>query len=168
MRRKPANPIEPCDARRLEALAIHYVARYATTEMRLRNYLRRKQESMGDDAVDMPLTETIVQKMVALGFVDDSSFAESRAATLFRRGYGARRVNAALHQAGIVGDTAQAAVLATPVSSRAAVEIYAQRRKIGPFSGLSPTKEVRQKAIAKLMRAGHDYDDVMDVLADWR
>ena len=46
-------------------------------------------------------SSALVERMAALGYVDDRAFAAARAAALGRRGYGERRVGEALRAAGI-------------------------------------------------------------------
>ena len=164
---KHAKAPKAYDAVGLERLAMHYVARYATSETRLRGYLLRKL-TMGDEPESSALiVATIVAKMVRLGFVDDPAYAEMRAGALLRRGYGARRVAGAFRDAGIAAEVVHTAIEAVPISSSEAAERYAKRRRIGPYADAIPTRELRQRAIAKLLRAGHSYDDSLAVFNGW-
>ncbi len=156
----------PLDQAGLERLALHYVARYATTSAKLRDYLQRKcreRETVGSTDV-----AALVAKIVEMQFVDDAAFATSRAASLARKGYGARRIGLALRQAGIDADTANEVLTAAPLSGVESAQRYAQRRRLGPYSGLTPSKESRQRAIAALLRAGHSFDDAREALNGWR
>jgi regulatory protein len=91
----------PLDAARLEELALAYVARFATSAAKLEAYLKRKLRERGWDGADAPPLTALVDKMVANGFVDDAAFARAKSGTLLRRGYGKRRIDQALHAAGI-------------------------------------------------------------------
>src|SRR5688572_30188546 len=92
----------PLDEGSLERLALRYAERYATSRAKLARYLLRKTRERGwRGATDAPPIEAIVARMAGLGYVDDSAFATARAATLTRRGLGARRVAADLKAAGI-------------------------------------------------------------------
>lgn len=137
---------------------MRYVARYATSEAKLANYLRRKvaERGWGDDTASAPI-DAIVARCVDLGFVDDRSFAEARVRTLSARGYGGRRVGVALSLAGI--DRALAAELAPDAEvARAAAETYARRRRFGPFAKEPPTDDALRRQFAAMVRAGHDYE----------
>ena len=76
---------------------------------------------------------------------------------LLRRGYGARRVSQALHHAGV--DTgALDGVEPSEAEGRAAALAFARRRRLGPFGERSSDPKRREKQLAALVRAGHDFD----------
>lgn len=149
--------MRPLDAARLEALAMRYVGRYATTESRLARYLRRKVGERGWGSETPVPVDDIVAKMVRLGFVDDFSFAAQRTTALTRRGYGGRRIAQSLNAAGI--DREMAATLAPDAESAlAAADSYARRRRFGPYAAGPVDPDTRRKHFAAMVRAGHDYD----------
>lgn len=147
----------PLDAAALEALALAYAARFATSAARLAAYLERKlaargaAEGLPEDAI-----EAVVGKLVALNYVDDAAFAEARAGGLLRRGYGARRIGAALAQAGVAASL-RAASLPDAAAARRAALAFAIKRGLGPFGAARPDRAQAQKQIAVLLRAGHDF-----------
>jgi regulatory protein len=94
----------PLDRAGLDRLAIAYVGRYATTRAKLAAYLRRKLAERGWEGPGPAPVEAIVERCAELGYVDDRAFAEARAVSLTRRGYGPRRLAAALLGAGIEPD----------------------------------------------------------------
>ncbi len=163
----PKSPAKSYDTAALERLAMHYVARYATSQTRLRGYLLRKLGRSDDDGAEPPDIERIITKMVDLGFVDDSGYARMRAATMLRRGYGARRIGDALRHDGIAEEGASSAISNSGISPLEAADIYARRRRIGPYSPHSSTPDARQRAIAALLRAGHSYSDISVIFARW-
>ena len=139
----------------LEQAALRYVARYATTRAKLAAYLERKLRERGWAGAAPPDLGALVGRMAALGYVDDRAFARSRAAALARRGYGPRRVAAALQAAGVAGDDlGEAGALAAAAAWDAAMR-FARRRRIGPFAAEAPDRAGRDKAYAALRRAGH-------------
>jgi regulatory protein len=161
---------KPLDEASLERLAMHYVARYATTESKLQDYLSRKykmRENEEEQSDSATIIAPIVAKMVALGFVNDLAYGEMKTGALLRRGYGARRIKGALQQAGIAQNVSDDLIAAAPVTSLDAALTYAKRRRIGPYSAQPPTREAHQRAIATLLRAGHSYDDARAVLEPW-
>lgn len=107
-RQRPRRKVpKPLDATRLEELALAYVARFATSAGKLSDYLRRKLRERGWDGEGAGegdhagVVAGIVGRFVALGYVDDATFARGKAQGLLRRGYGARRIDQALGAAGI-------------------------------------------------------------------
>jgi len=145
----------PLDARGLEQAALFYAGRYATTRAKLAAYLVRKLRERGWAEAQPPPVETLVERMAALGYVDDRAFANARAGALTRRGYGARRVGQVLRAAGIgEEDSAEARKMAEQGAFDAALR-FAERRKIGPFSTAEADRPARDKAAAAMLRAGH-------------
>ncbi|PTQ09399.1 RecX family transcriptional regulator [Sphingomonas oleivorans] len=146
----------PLDAEGVERLALSYVGRYATTRAKLRAYLMRKLDERGWGGEGAPPVDGLVDRFAALGYVDDRAFAEARAASLGRRGYGARRVADALRAAGIEEpDAAEARDAAAADALRSALA-FARRRRIGPFAREEADQDVRRRALAAMLRAGHD------------
>lgn len=146
----------PLDAAALERVALRYVERYATTRAKLRRYLAGKIRERGWAGETPPPIDDITLKFAGLGYVDDVGFASARAAILTRRGYGVHRVSGALRAAGIdPADAADAEQAARNTAWEAALT-FARRRKIGPFAIETPDRQGREKAIAAMLRAGHD------------
>jgi regulatory protein len=145
----------PLDADALQRAALFYAGRYATTRAKLATYLGRKLRERGWSGAEPPPVEELVERMATLGYVDDRAFASARASALSRRGYGARRVGAALREAGIAEeDAADAREIASSEAWQAALR-FAQRRRIGPFSQTEADRPAREKALASMLRAGH-------------
>src|SRR5436190_1265675 len=86
----------PLDAAGLERLGLFYAGRYATTRTKLADYLRRKVRERGWIGAGAPPVEALVERFAGLGYVDDAAFAEAKAGSLLRRGYGENRVAQAL------------------------------------------------------------------------
>ena len=135
-----------------------YVGRFATTRAKLATYLRRKIMEKGWDAPQAPAIEPLVERLAALGYIDDAAFALSRARSLGARGYGERRVDQALRQAGVdEADGAPAKEAASDGATAAAIR-YAQRRRLGPFALERPDPKARDRALSAMIRAGHRFD----------
>ena len=150
-------PRPPLDAARLEALALAYVGRYATTQAKLAAYLERKLRTGGWGGDEPPPVAAIVDRLAALGYVDDRAFAEVRGNSLLRRGFGPARVGAALKAAGIDEDDAAPVREAAHAGAREAALALARRRRIGPYAPSPPDRDAQRRAIAILVRAGHDF-----------
>lgn len=149
--------MRPLDAAKLESLALHYVGRFATTEARLKSYLARKVKARGWTEDEPPPFDTIVGKFVSAGYINDAEFADARARSLARRGYGHRRLAQALDSAG-VSRTITQALAPDETTAREAAEIFARRRRLGPFAEGDMTPADRRRHFAALVRAGHDFE----------
>jgi regulatory protein len=149
---------QPLDLAALNALALGYLGRYATTRAKLHNYLARKVASRGWEGEGDPPFEAIVERCAELGYVDDASFAAARAAALTRRGFGEQRVAAALRTAGIDRETAAPAREVARENKLAAALAFARRKRIGPFGSESIEPDTRRRGFAALVRAGHPPD----------
>lgn len=159
--RKPARPL---DAAALDALALAYVARFATSGGRLSAYLMRKLRERGWDGETAPDVPALVERMVGRGYVDDAGFAQARGAGMMARGFGARRIAQTLRHDGIAAPLL-AGASGNPHDRRVAALAFARRRRLGPFgkgsadaaqdghSRLDPKLRARQ--VAAMLRAGH-------------
>ncbi|KQM18767.1 regulatory protein RecX [Novosphingobium sp. Leaf2] len=170
-RNRPEGP-PPISPSRLEELALAYVARFATTQAKLRTYLQRKLRERGWGGEGAPPIDDLVERYVTLGYVDDASWARMKTGSLLRRGYGARRVGVALGQAGVAQDLQ---VRPAQGEQRRAALVLARRRRLGPFALQPLDRPLREKHIAAMLRAGHPLDiarrivesDDADALEEW-
>ena len=143
----------PLDAASLRDLALAYVARYATTEARLRRYLQTKLRARGWAGEAPPPVDALIARCAEQGFVDDAAFGEGRTRSLAARGYGPRRVAAGLAAAGIARDMARG--LAEGIAAAGAARRYAERRRFGPWDREPADPARRQRQFAAMLRAGH-------------
>lgn len=152
------SPPPPLDAERLERLALFYVERYAVTRAKLIAYLVRKLRERGWEGEAAPQTESLADRFVELGYIDDAAFAAARAGALGRRGYGVRRVGQALRAAGIAEADSEEALEEARDGAWAAAVRFAERKRLGPFAAERPDRIGREKALAAMLRAGHPMD----------
>jgi regulatory protein len=156
-------PSRPLDAARLEELALAYVARFATTAVRLERYLGRKLRERGWDDAHEPDLAALVGRLAALGYIDDAAFAQSRSRSLLRRGYGPRRVHHALGEAGIASEVREA-VRPGEAAARHAALALARKRGFGPFGRDRPDRQQRERQLAAMLRAGHSLDSAREMV----
>lgn len=148
----------PLDSAALELLALHYVGRYATTRAKLAAYLDRKLRERGWNGEKPADPHAIAERFSELGYINDRAFAEARAESLARRGYGARRISEALKTAGIVAeDSFSARQIANEKGWEAALR-FARRKRIGPYAVSELDEISRRKAFAAMIRAGHPFE----------
>lgn len=152
-------PRPPIGQAQLDELALAYVSRFATSRARLVAYLDRKLRERGWEGEGAADPQAVADRLCALGYVDDASFAAGRARSMARRGYGQRRVVQSLAALGIAEpDRAEALAIADEQQILAALR-FARRRRLGPFAPVRPNPGDRtaiDKAMGAMIRAGHD------------
>lgn len=159
MSRHPAKtPPPPLNMERMRGLALHYVGKYATSQAKLSNYLRRKINERGWDDVSGPDVDALTERLCDLGYINDAQFAEARSRTLVRRGFGKRRLDDDLRAAGIAEKDGANARAEAEASRFTAAENFARRKRIGPFATEAASPEKRQKQLQAFLRAGHAFD----------
>ena len=160
-----ARAVRPLDPTRLEELALHYVARFATTAKGLERYCRRKLRERGwSEDEPQPDVAALVERFVRSGYVNDEEYARVRQGGLLRRGYGARRIHAALDAAGVAQDDRHEM---DDGEARQAALRLARKRRFGPFGpdGAPPAdRALREKQIAAMIRAGHPLDSARELV----
>jgi regulatory protein len=175
--RKPPRPVSLAW---LQRAALHYLESYASSSENLRRVLRgkldRRCRARGEEAQPfLPLVDEVVEKAVAGGYVDDTRYAQTKVASLRRRGGSRRAIAAKLQAKGLDRDAIGAAL--DEIDAQAAVEndtdpdaggdeaenaertaaaAYARRRRLGPFR-VKEREERRDRDIAAMMRAGFGY-----------
>lgn len=160
---------KPLDRVRLNDLALHYVARFATSSGKLETYLWRKLRERGWEGEDDPDVPGLVTRFAEKGYVDDETYARMKAGGLLARGYGARRVEEKLRADGLEEDLRQANAPGE-WAARSAVLAYAKRRRFGPFAvpvageGAEESHKRREKQLAAILRAGHSFDHARRVI----
>lgn len=161
--------MRPLDHQRLRDMMLRYVARYATSSAKLRDYLQRKLRERGWQGDDKADIEGLITYCMKKGYVDDALYARQKADDLTRRGYGRRRVDTMLFASGIADDDAsEARNLADSAKWHTAL-LYARRKRVGPF--IRPDKistdsdpALKDRQIAAMLRAGHDMDVVRAII----
>jgi regulatory protein len=155
--RKLPKPLDPV---RLNDLALHYVARFATSAGKLTDYLKRKLRERGWEGEREPDLAALVSKFVTAGYIDDTAYARAKSGGLLRRGYGGRRIDQALGAAGIAEEVRKE-VRAPLAEQRTAALALARKRRFGPFGPFgapAPDRAAREKQLSAMLRAGHPLD----------
>jgi len=150
-------PPPPLNRAALERLALRYVERFATTRGKLAVYLVRKVRERGweGEAAD-PVA--IAERFAELGYVNDRTYAESKASAMARRGLGARRVHDALRHAGVRERDAEAIAPQVAERTNETAIAFARKRRIGPFAEAQADRDKLAKQVAAMVRAGHSPD----------
>ncbi len=161
-RNSERKPPKPLTAASLDWFALRYVERFATTRAKLRRYLGDKLRERGWAGEGTAPIDAVVERLSALGYVDDRAFGEAKARGLARRGFGVRRVTQALMAAGVEPDLR--AEIGETVDGEAAAIAYARRKKLGPFAVVEAGPDVQRKQFAAMVRAGHPFEAVKRVM----
>jgi regulatory protein len=159
-------PRPPLDDKGLEELALRYVGKYATTRSKLGAYLARKLRERGWGGSREADLEGMANRLAELGYVDDAAYALAKSRALGSRGYGKRRLDQKLRQAGVDDEDSAAA---REHAEREAVDAalrFAERRRIGPFASAGGDPKQREKAIGAMVRAGHSFA-LARAIIDW-
>jgi Uncharacterized protein conserved in bacteria len=145
----------------IDRAALAYLEKYASSSENLRRILSRKVERRcklrGEEAA--PFQEAIdetIAKVIRIGLVDDSRYAELRTASLRRKGHSVRGIRARLSAKGLDGEAIAKALSEDDSDDAQAAAIYIRRRKLGPHR-VTDREKYRQKDIASLARAGFSF-----------
>jgi regulatory protein len=152
-KKRPRRQPGPLDAAGLESAALRYLERFQTTRARLSRLLSAKLRQRGWASASPPDIAALVERLAALGYIDEAAFAAARVRSGSTRGQGARRLQARLGADGIAPEEA-AAALAGHDALAAAIR-HARRRRLGPFGPPSADRASRARQVASLVRAGH-------------
>jgi len=167
-RRKKRTP-RKVTAKYLDNAALYYLSRFATSAENLRRVMMRKIQLSAkhhgtsiDDGAD--LLDSMIQRYLNFGLLDDPAYAKTRAASLHRRGNSARVITGKLKQNGVGSDDIAAAIDALRDDlddgedpEFTAALTLARKRRFGPFGLEKPGEEKRTKQLAALARAGFSY-----------
>lgn len=163
--RKPPRRVT---AQYLENAALHYLQRFASSSASLRRVLMRKVERSAqahgtDPAEGARWVEDLIARYLRSGLLNDTAYAEMRAASLHRRGASTRAIREKLSAKGIGRDEADRALesldeeVEGDLNLTAALAL-ARRRRLGPYRLPEKRAEFRDKDLAALGRAGFAYD----------
>ena len=161
-----------CAEQRLMNKAVHYLGRYSASRQRLREILQRfamrKLEAYEEAEVTRAI-EAVLDDCIRLGYVDDTTFALSRARSKRRSGGSALAIRRSLAENAISRDLADKALAAAdePTSDGELVAALrlAARRRIGPYFTRESDDDTYRKQLASLARAGFSFATAKAVMA---
>ena len=144
--------IKQMTLKRLENIAVSYLARYEASTGKLRGILAGRVRK-SPNAPDVPdeWIDTVVARMAGLGYVQDARFAESLARRARAAGKSKRWIEGKLRRAGLQPDKFLADEGPDGETSAALRFIHKKRLILSD-------SESRRKAMEKLGRAGFSYD----------
>ena len=143
---------KPLTPKRLENIALYYLDRFDASGTKLRQVLLRRlqKQKMANIPVD-PNTpqwiESVVQKCIDLGYVNDTRYVENAVRRLSAAGKSARFIQQKLLSEGLDDDLIQSFLQADDDLTRA--QTFVAKKHLG---------KDYEKDLAKLARAGFCYD----------
>ncbi len=161
---------------RLSKAAVHYLERYSSSKANLQRVLERKvmnacRHHDRDPEEFSSLIETVVEKCLQSGLLNDQVYAETKTASLRRRGGSRRKIEAQLSAKGVDRETIRNAVAADDDDEAEldAARIFARRRRLGPYRNEKDRQGRRDKDLAAMCRAGFSFEiarRIIDVSLD--
>jgi regulatory protein len=159
---------KPVTPQSLEASALYYLERFASSAAGLRRVLmRRVQRSAAchgtDPAEGAAAVEALIARFQANRLLDDRAYAEAKAGSLHRRGASARLIAATLAAKGVDPDLIGGALAERddetghaprPGGDLAAAAAFIRRRRLGPYRRAAGDDAGRNKDLGALARAG--------------
>ena len=151
----------------LQRVTIHYLERYSSSRANLRRLLMRRVYRSAEHHGDAPedgalLVDAELDRLQAIGLVNDGQYATDKARAMHRRGAGARKIRSALAVKGLPSDAVDRAIAALSEGGGdpelKAACTYARKRRVGPWRRAEADRDQRQKELAKLARAGFAFD----------
>ncbi|WP_421983100.1 regulatory protein RecX [Roseibium sp.] len=154
---------------RLTRSAVHYLERYSSSQNNLRKVLERRIlkacRHHGLDPADFSgMIDKVLKKCVDSGLVNDRAYAETKTASLRRRGGSRRKIEAQLAQKGVDRDTIRSVLDDGAGTEEEAAGAYARRRRLGPFRNAADRAARREKDLAAMCRAGFSFDIAVRVI----
>jgi regulatory protein len=147
----------------LERAALRYLERYASSRENLRRVLLRRvaKAARRDEAAaetGRALVETLIERYVQSGLLDDKRYAEAKAAGLARAGASRYRIRGKLRQKGVAAARIDDALAALDErgegSELAAACALIRKKRLGPYRPPAARAQFRNKDLAALSRAG--------------
>ncbi|MDQ6738296.1 MAG: recombination regulator RecX [Gemmatimonadota bacterium] len=142
--------------------ALDLLSARAYTVRQLRRKLLQKE-------VPMDEAETVIQRLIVAGLLDDTRFALAFARSkLVSQGASSRRVAQDLARKGVTAEIAKKAIheviVDEEVDTRASLQ-KAARRKLASMGDLEPLV-VRRRLFAFLARRGYELDEIREAMSD--
>jgi regulatory protein len=128
---------------------------------------------IGDREEGAALIAAIIARYREAGLLNDAAFAEARARSLFERGQPLRAIRLKLAQKGVGTAEIESALAALAEDEgdgnaraldREAALRLARRRRLGPWRDPARRKDMRERDLAALARAGFSYGIAREVI----
>ena len=108
------------------------------------------------ETATIELMDAAIAELLSLGLIDDAKFAETRTATLVRKGLSRNRVAQGLRAKGISKDMVERAVTGE-IDELVQARRFVERKRLGSLRRGGMTPESRKKDLGALARAGFGF-----------
>ena len=166
-----AKKLKKISKQRLKNIALYYLKRFESSTENLRQVLKRRTDDYAyhDNEFNKQEAYTWIEDILSdferLKYLDDTRYAQIKIKGYLNAGKPARYIKAKLQQKGIKANLIDN-ILDEEIYNPFEMALkFAKKKKIGPYrKDETCRKENKQKDMASLIRAGFDYDIVLNVL----
>ena len=167
-KRRPQKKITP---QRLKNIGLYYLKRFESSVENLRLVLQRRVNLYARENPDFDRRqayqwiEEILADFERLHYLDDARYTEIKIRGYLNAGKPARYIRQKLQAKGVAEQQIDGVLSEQEYNPLQMALNMAKRKKIGPYrSDDTARKEMRQKDMGTLVRAGFDYDTVLEGL----
>ena len=157
--------------KRLENIALYYLQRFDTSEQKLREVLQKRVNEYARFDGEFKRNEAyqwieeLIEKFTDCHYLDDARFAENKVRSYLSVGKSKRYIENKLKEKGVSEDIIDECFEEAEYNPWEVILNFAKKKQIGGFRKDEEKKrEMRQKDMGTLVRAGFDYDMVMRIL----
>ncbi|MBC6406345.1 MAG: RecX family transcriptional regulator [Rhodospirillales bacterium] len=155
--------------RALRDRALHYLARYAASRSRVEAVLTRRlaaARAEGRAEVGPEDIPPLLDRLEALGLIDDRTYAETEARSLARRGFSSQALALQLGEQGLARPLVDAAIreLEPGLDSDLVRGWRYARRRLGPYRSPDRRPERRTRDLAALQRRGFPLEVALGIV----
>ena len=166
-----AKKLKKISKQRLKNIALYYLKRFESSTENLRQVLKRRTDDYAyhDNEFNKQEAYTWIEDVLSdferLKYLDDTRYTQIKIKGYLNAGKPARYIKAKLQQKGIKANLIDN-ILDEETNNPFEMALkFAKKKKIGPYrKDETCRKENKQKDMASLIRAGFDYDIVLNVL----
>lgn len=156
---------------RLQNIALYYLQRFDTSVHKLREVLQKRVSEYAryDKNFDRREAdgwiEELLTKFESCHYLDDRRFAENKIRGYLAAGKPRRYIENKLREKGIAAGVIEQCFDETEYDPRETALNFARKKKLGGFrEDAEKRREMRQKDMGTMVRAGFDYDLVLSIL----
>ena len=159
----------------LENAGLYYLQRFSSSSKNFRRVMmRRVTRSVHHHNTNLEegaqIVEKLVSRFIKIGLLNDLQFAQIRIAGLRRRGLSRRAIQAKLIERGfkvsVINECLELLACDNDDPELVALIIFSRKRRLGPFrKTLDQQNDFREKDMAKLARAGFNYNTAHKVIS---
>ena len=156
---------------RLQNIALYYLQRFDASKQKLREVLQKRVNDYAhfdgefNKSEAYQWIEELIEKFTDCHYLDDARFAENKMRSYLASGKSKRYIENKLKEKGVSDDIIGECWEEAEYNPWEVIFNFAKKKQIGGFrKDVEKRREMRQKDMGTLVRAGFDYDMVMRIL----